>query len=80
MSAVSIQRTDIVFRWKPEAAPVLDIPELTIVAGERLLIQGPRGSGKKAEHVYHRLSRLHGEAIRKERRAKELEHERRRAQ
>ena len=46
MADVSIQLTDIVFRWKPDAAPVLDIPELTIVAGERLLIQGPSGSGK----------------------------------
>ena len=33
---------------------------------------GPLGSGKKAEHAYHRLTRLHGEAIRKERRAKHM--------
>ncbi len=37
---------DLRFRWRADQPPVLDIPELTIRAGERLFIQGPSGSGK----------------------------------
>ncbi|MFO8155436.1 MAG: ABC transporter ATP-binding protein [Pseudomonadota bacterium] len=37
---------DLLFRWRPDQPPVLDIPALTIQPGERLFIQGPSGSGK----------------------------------
>lgn len=44
--APAITLTDLVFRWRAGADPVLDIPELTIPPGERIFLAGPSGSGK----------------------------------
>lgn len=46
MSAAAIQLTDVQFRWHPQGPLVLDIPQLTVARGERLLLRGPSGSGK----------------------------------
>ena len=37
---------DVRFRWPGQQRDILDIPELTLNAGERLLIRGSSGSGK----------------------------------
>jgi len=37
---------DVRFRWPGQQLDILDIPELTLNAGERLLIRGSSGSGK----------------------------------
>ena len=34
------------FRWRPREAEVLDIAALDVCQGERVFIEGPRGSGK----------------------------------
>ncbi|WP_299199618.1 ABC transporter ATP-binding protein [uncultured Amphritea sp.] len=40
-----IQLDNVVFGW-PDSPPVLDIPALTVAAGERVFLKGPSGSGK----------------------------------
>lgn len=42
----AIALRDVEFRWSPRTPPVLDIPELTIAAGEHVFLLGPSGSGK----------------------------------
>ena len=37
---------DLLFRWRPDGPPVLDIAALTAGRGERLFIKGASGSGK----------------------------------
>ncbi|MEK9722616.1 MAG: ATP-binding cassette domain-containing protein [Rhodospirillaceae bacterium] len=44
MTAVAIR--DLVFRWTPGGPVVLDVPELTLAAGEHVFLAGPSGSGK----------------------------------
>ena len=41
-----IQLKDLQFTWPAQHAPVLDIAELAVEAGERIFIHGPSGSGK----------------------------------
>jgi putative ABC transport system ATP-binding protein len=43
-AAVAI--SEVVFRWKPDLAPCLDIPEFVVGPGERVFLHGPSGSGK----------------------------------
>ena len=43
--APAIALRKLVFAW-PGQAPLLDIPELTLAPGERVLLHGPSGSGK----------------------------------
>jgi putative ABC transport system ATP-binding protein len=45
-TAPIIELRDLQFTWPAQATPCLDIPELTIQAGERVFIHGPSGSGK----------------------------------
>lgn len=42
----AVEVRDLRFAWARGAAPVLDIPELTIDPGERVFLRGPSGSGK----------------------------------
>jgi putative ABC transport system ATP-binding protein len=37
---------NLLFRWQPQATPVLSITALQVEAGEHLFIEGPSGSGK----------------------------------
>ncbi|KPA23141.1 putative ABC transporter ATP-binding protein [Shimia sp. SK013] len=37
---------DLRYQWPDAAEPVLNIPEFTLAAGERLLLRGPSGCGK----------------------------------
>lgn len=46
MGDSAIQLVDVRFRWQRHGQLVLDIPKLTISAGERVLIKGASGSGK----------------------------------
>jgi putative ABC transport system ATP-binding protein len=46
MDDAMIRLTDVRFRWRREDPLVLDIPQLSLNKGERLLIKGPSGSGK----------------------------------
>lgn len=41
----AIEVRDLGFGWVP-GVPVLDIPELAVMRGERVLLQGPSGAGK----------------------------------
>jgi putative ABC transport system ATP-binding protein len=45
MSSTAIDISGLRYSWTP-GVPVLDIPALTVAAGERLFLQGPSGSGK----------------------------------
>lgn len=42
----AIELTDVVFRWRRQDTPVIDIPRFTVDPGERVFLQGPSGSGK----------------------------------
>jgi putative ABC transport system ATP-binding protein len=53
--------SEVVFRWKPDQAPCLDIPAFAIGPGERVFLHGPSGSGKST------LLSLIGGVIRPER-------------
>jgi putative ABC transport system ATP-binding protein len=44
--AAIIEIGDLEFTWPRQASACLDIPELTVNAGERIFIHGPSGSGK----------------------------------
>lgn len=57
--AVAIR--DVVFRWRPDHAPCLDLHEFGIGSGERVFLHGPSGSGKST------LLSLIGGVIRPER-------------
>lgn len=46
MSQPSVTLRDLIFNWRGQSAPVIDIPELTIARGEHVIVQGPSGSGK----------------------------------
>lgn len=46
MAEPAIRLTDLCFRWRPDQAPVLDIPHLEVARGERVFVKGPSGSGK----------------------------------
>ena len=49
MSKVSsqlVQMDNVLFRWSPNASPVLNIQAFSIERGERVFMQGPSGSGK----------------------------------
>lgn len=46
MGDSAIQLVDVRFRWQRQSQFIIDIPELTISAGERVLIRGASGSGK----------------------------------
>lgn len=37
---------DVRFRWRPGAAPCIEIARFAVAAGERVFLQGPSGSGK----------------------------------
>jgi len=37
---------DVRFRWRPGAAPCIEIAHFAVAAGERVFLQGPSGSGK----------------------------------
>ncbi len=41
-----IELEDVQFRWHPSGPVILDIPRLSVGAGERIFLQGPSGSGK----------------------------------
>ncbi|MDX5364405.1 MAG: ABC transporter ATP-binding protein [Pseudazoarcus pumilus] len=45
-AAPAVALDGVVFAWPGAAAPCLDIPQLTIAAGERVFLHGPSGSGK----------------------------------
>lgn len=42
----SVRISEVTYRWRPDLAPVLDIPAFSVAAGERLFVSGPSGSGK----------------------------------
>lgn len=42
----TIKLSDVTYRWRPDLPPVLDIPALSVDAGERVFVSGPSGSGK----------------------------------
>lgn len=44
--AVAVSLDGVVFAWPGAAVPCLDIPQLTLAAGERVFLHGPSGSGK----------------------------------
>ncbi len=46
MTEPAIRIAEAVFRWRAAQAPTLDIPALTVAAGEQVFINGPSGSGK----------------------------------
>lgn len=46
MPSTCIELRDFVFRWPGASQPLLRIPELAIISGERVLLRGPSGSGK----------------------------------
>ncbi len=46
MTSHAIRLTDVCFRWRKEIPPVIEIPRLSIRAGEKVLLRGPSGSGK----------------------------------
>mgnify|MGYP005751918183 CR=1 FL=1 len=41
-----LRLTDVRFHWPGQQRPVLDLPELTLAAGERVFVMGPSGCGK----------------------------------
>lgn len=41
-----IELSDLLFRWRADDPPILDIAGLTVERGERLFVKGPSGSGK----------------------------------
>jgi putative ABC transport system ATP-binding protein len=43
---LSVDLTDVKFRWRPDQPVVLDIPQFSIGPGERVFVSGPSGSGK----------------------------------
>ncbi|MGB7989108.1 MAG: ABC transporter ATP-binding protein [Candidatus Methylophosphatis roskildensis] len=59
--AAAVAIRDVLFRWRPEHAPCLDLPEFWIASGERVFLHGPSGSGKST------LLSLIGGVIRPER-------------
>lgn len=46
MSAAAIRIDDLVFRWRPTAAPAVRLAKLTVDAGKSLFLHGPSGAGK----------------------------------
>lgn len=46
MSAAAIRIDDLVFRWRPTAAPAVRLATLTVDAGKSLFLHGPSGAGK----------------------------------
>jgi len=48
MSADALVIRDLVYRWPRQRAACLDIPALTVAAGERVFLHGPSGSGKSS--------------------------------
>jgi putative ABC transport system ATP-binding protein len=46
MAEAVVSLSDLRFRWRPAAAPVLDIAAFSIAAGERVFLHGASGSGK----------------------------------
>ena len=46
MTDRAVALNGIVFVWPGAAAPCIDIPELSVAAGERVFLHGPSGSGK----------------------------------
>lgn len=46
MTTPAIELVDLHFRWQVGAPLCLDIPKLSIAAGERIFLHGPSGSGK----------------------------------
>lgn len=44
--AAAVALDGVVFGWPGAAAPCLDVPALSIAAGERVFLHGPSGSGK----------------------------------
>lgn len=44
--SVLVEANNISFRYRDEGAPVLDALNLSIINGERILLQGPSGGGK----------------------------------
>jgi ATP-binding cassette subfamily B protein len=46
VDATAAQARDLVFRYRPEASPVLHGCSLRVPRGARLLVEGPSGSGK----------------------------------
>jgi putative ABC transport system ATP-binding protein len=43
---VTIRIDNLLFRWPRQATPCLDIPQLSIAAGEHVFLYGPSGCGK----------------------------------
>jgi putative ABC transport system ATP-binding protein len=46
MSDSAIRLSGVQFRWRPDAPLIIDIPDFTVQAGERVFVSGPSGSGK----------------------------------
>lgn len=46
MSSSCISLRDLSFRWQPDQPDVLDIAQLDVATGEKVMICGPSGSGK----------------------------------
>jgi putative ABC transport system ATP-binding protein len=44
--AAAVTLDGVVFAWPGTAVPCLDVPALSIAAGERVFLHGPSGSGK----------------------------------
>lgn len=44
--AAAVALDGVVFAWPGATAPCLDIPQLSVAAGERVFVHGPSGSGK----------------------------------
>ncbi len=48
MTTPCLQVQDLVFRWRADQPPCLEIESFTLAAGERLFLHGPSGSGKSS--------------------------------
>ena len=46
MPAAAIHLENLVFRWRPELPPAVELPRLTVDAGKSLFLHGPSGAGK----------------------------------
>jgi len=44
--STAIAIADLLFRWRRQEAPCLDLPHLEVAAGERVFLHGASGSGK----------------------------------
>lgn len=48
MTTPCLQVRDLVFRWRADQPPCLEIAQFSLAVGERLFLHGPSGSGKSS--------------------------------